>query len=135
MHCNHSRHCYQATVWLFVVYWELILWHLGLNMESLCYQGILSLTLVLLHYLRQISIYKKSKTCFNVSNNSAVIFVFHFYYSLMPLSTIFQLQRGSQFYWLRKPEDPEKTTDLSQVTDKQNNWNIVDCILSWTVFS
>jgi uncharacterized membrane protein len=23
-----------------------------------------------------------------------------------------------QFYWCRKPEDPEKTTDLSQVTDK-----------------
>ena len=23
-----------------------------------------------------------------------------------------------QFYWGRKPEDPEKTTDLSQVTDK-----------------
>jgi len=28
------------------------------------------------------------------------------------------LDHGSQFYWLRKPEDPEKTTDLSQVTDK-----------------
>jgi hypothetical protein len=26
--------------------------------------------------------------------------------------------RGSQFYWWRKPEDPEKTTDLSQVTEK-----------------
>ena len=25
---------------------------------------------------------------------------------------------GSQIYWWRKPEDPEKTTDLSQVTDK-----------------
>ena len=39
---------------------------------------------------------------------------------LMSLSKIFQLHvyRGDKFYWWRKPDYPEKTTNLSQITDK-----------------
>ena len=37
---------------------------------------------------------------------------------LTPLSTIFQLYRGGQLYWGKKPEYPEKFTDLPQVKEK-----------------
>jgi len=55
---------------------------------------------------------------FSLEVNQAKIIQSVGLWCLVPFSTIFQFYHGRHFYWWRKLEYQEKTTDLLQVTDK-----------------
>jgi hypothetical protein len=57
-----------------------------------------------------------SHDCEIISKMSFRLFVLFLWWCLTPLTPIFQLYRGGQFFYWRKPEDPEK---------KYRQWDIL----------
>ena len=103
------------TFELWISVWILVMWILGQILSTLCIEKkhadpIQNVTI--LQRYRRVSMVWISRVTYTPIEGGLGL------WCLTPLSTIFQLYHGCQFYWWRNHEYLEKNTDLSQVTNK-----------------
>ena len=92
----------------------------------ICINNLVLFLLLLIYYIRKLSYFHACMVSFDLR--------WFVLWCLTPLLTICYFYRGSQFYWWRKPEYPEKTNDLTQVTDKLYHIMLYRVHIAWVGF-